>query len=113
MSSKNPCRREFSQFMSYHIFGNKNLMKHFAVIDHKRKTHKLRNYRTSSHPRLDWLTRTGLYLPVDLGKKLLINIRPFFKRSTHFSASLVSSSFTTPGASTGLIVPTFYFYVFE
>ena len=63
--------------MSHHVFGNENLVKHLAVMDHKRKADKLRDYRTSSRPGLDRVARAGSGLPVDLDKQLLINERSF------------------------------------
>ncbi len=69
--------------MSYHILGNKDLMKHLAIVDQKRKTDKLGNYRTSSCPCLNRLTRAGFCLLVDFDKQLIINIWSFFKRSSH------------------------------
>ncbi len=64
--------------MSDHIFGDKNLVKHLAVVDHERETDKLRDYRTPSCPGLDRLTRARSSLFVDLDEQLLINERSFF-----------------------------------
>jgi len=66
-----------------HILGDKDLMKHLAVVDQKRETDELGYYRTSSRPCFYWLTRTGFYLLVDLDKKFIINVWSFFKRSSH------------------------------
>ena len=71
--------------MPHHILGNKDLMKYLAVVDHKRKTYELRDYRTSSCPGLYRLTRAGGNLLVDLAKELVVNVWSFFKRSSHFS----------------------------
>ena len=84
MTLKCPCGREFSQLMPHHIFGNKNLMKYLAVVDQKRETYKLRNYRASSCPGLYWLTGAGSNMLIDLAKQLLINVWSFFKGSSHF-----------------------------
>ena len=64
--------------MPDHIFCDKNLVKHLAVMDHKRKANELRDYRTSSGPGLDRVARTFISLLVDLDEQLLINERPFF-----------------------------------
>jgi len=85
MPFKSPCWRKFAQLMSHHILGNKNLMKYFAVVDHKGKAHEFGNYGASSCPGFYRLTRAVTNLPVDLDKQLLINIRPLFKRSSHIS----------------------------
>jgi len=71
--------------MPNHILGNKYFMKHLAIVDHKRKTHELRDYRTSSCPGLYRFARTGGNLLVDLAKQLVVNVWSFFKRSSHFS----------------------------
>ncbi len=78
-----PCRREFAEFVSDHIFCYKDLMEHFPVVDEKRKAHKLRDYRTSSRPGLYWLAGAGINLLIDLDKQLLIDVRSFFQRSSH------------------------------
>jgi hypothetical protein len=83
MSLKHPCRRELTQFMPYHILGNKDFMKHFAIVNEKSKTDKLRDYRTSSRPGFNRLTRAGFRLSGDLDKQLIINVWSFFKRSSH------------------------------
>ena len=69
--------------MPDHILGYKNLMKQLPVVHHKRKAHKLRDYRASSRPSLDWLARAGLNLLIDLDEKLLINKWSFLQRSSH------------------------------
>ena len=74
---------KFAQLVSYHILGDKDLVKDFAVMDQKRETHEFRNYRASSCPGLDWLTRAGSTLFVDLDKQLLINVWSFFEGSSH------------------------------
>jgi hypothetical protein len=69
MALKYPGRREFTQLVSHHILGNKDLIKHFAVMDEKCKTYELGNYRTPSRPCLYRLTRTGFRLLVDFDKQ--------------------------------------------
>ena len=64
--------------MSHHVLGDENLVKHLAVMDHKRKADELRDYRTSSRPSLDRLARACGGLPVDLDKQLLVDERSFF-----------------------------------
>jgi len=91
MTFEHPCGRKLTQLVPHHVFGYKNLVKHFAVVNHKRKANELRDYGTSSRPGLDRLARARGSLPVDLNKQLLINKRSFFQRSSHFSC-LVSLS---------------------
>ena len=93
MTLKRPCGRKFAQLMSHHILGNKNLMKYFTVVDQKRETHELRNYRASSCPGLYWLTRAGSSSFVDLDKQLLVNVWSFFKRSSHLSYPVLRTFF--------------------
>ena len=64
--------------MSDHIFSDKNLVKHLAVVNHESEADKLRDYRTPSRPGLDRLTRAGGSLLVDLDEQLLIDERSFF-----------------------------------
>ena len=64
--------------MSHHIFGDKNLVKHLAVVDHKCEANELGDYRTPSCPGFDRLARARSTLPVDLDEQLLINKRSFF-----------------------------------
>ena len=78
MTLKCSGQRKLTQFMTNHIVGNKYLMEHFTVMDHKRKADELRDYRTSSSPGLDRLASTLGSLLVDLDEQLLINERPFF-----------------------------------
>ena len=116
MTFEYPCGRKLTQLVSHHVFGDKNLVKHLAVVDHKRKANELRDYRTSSRPGLDRLARADGVLPVDLGKQLLINERSFFQRSSHFSY-LVSLSLDAStqmrGEITWLIVFVVYSCAFE
>jgi len=69
--------------MSNHIIGYEDLMKYFTVMDQKRETDELRNYCASSRPGLYWFTRARLDLLIDLGEQFLVNVRPFFERSSH------------------------------
>jgi len=64
--------------MSHHIFGDKNLVKHFAVVHHECETDKFRDYRASSRPGLDRLARARGSLLIDLDEQLLIDERSFF-----------------------------------
>ena len=106
-----PGWREFAEFVPDHILCYEDLMEHLPVVDEKRKTHKLRDYRTSSRPGLYWLAGAGINLLIDLDKQLLVNERSFFQRSSHI---LILESF--PQASQALrspIVWPFCFFVFE
>jgi len=78
MTFEHPCERKLTQFVSDHIFGDKNLVKYFAVVDEKRKTDELWNYRAPSGPGFNRLARAGRSLFVDFDKQLLVNIRSFF-----------------------------------
>ncbi len=78
MALKHSCRRELAQFVSHHVFSDKHLVKHFAVMDKERKADELRHYRTSSRPCLYWLARAGGILFVDFYKNLLVNVWSFF-----------------------------------
>src|SRR4030042_942929 len=86
--------------MSDHILGNENLIKNLAIVDHKGKTNEFGNYRASSRPCFYRLTRADCNSLVDLGKKLFINIRPFFKRSSHSNSlnlkTLITNHIITP-----------------
>ena len=64
--------------MSHHIFGDKNLVKHLAIVDHKCEANELGDYRTPSCPGFDRLTRARSGLPVDLDEQLLVNVWSFF-----------------------------------
>ena len=88
---KGPCQRKFAEFVSYHVFGDKNLIEDFAVVHHKGKADEFGNYGASSRPGLYWVTRAGIYLFSDLVQQLLIYIWAFFKGSSHYHISYLAA----------------------
>ena len=80
-------RRKFTKFVPNHIFGDKDRIENFAVVNEKRVSNELGGDRGAARPSLDRLLHvTGIHF-VDLVENVLINKRTFFKRTTH---SLIS-----------------------
>jgi hypothetical protein len=90
--------------MTDHILGNENLIKNLAVVDHKGKTDEFGNYSAPSRPGFYRLMGAGFDSFVNLGKNLRVNIRPFFKRSSH-SIYLTFNNYTTNFLAFMLITP--------
>ena len=75
--------RKFTKFVPHHIFGDKDRIKNFAVVNEKRMPNELGRDRGSARPSLDrFLHVTGIHF-VNLVENVLINKRTFFKRTTH------------------------------
>src|ERR1041385_7976328 len=82
------CRRKFTEFVTHHIFQNKNVVKNFSVVHGERQTHKVRGDRAAPRPGLDRntviLTARGFYLL----EKSFVYEHTFFCGTAHFLLSL-------------------------
>ena len=92
--------RKFTKLVSNHVFGDKNRIKNFAVVNEERVANELWRDRRAARPGLDrFLHVTGIHF-VDLVENVLINKRTFFKRTTHsligfYSSELLLFRFST------------------
>jgi len=67
----------------HHVLSDKHLVKYLAVVYQKGKAYELRDDGTSSCPGFYWLPGTRTHLPADFSEQFLVNVGPFFKRSSH------------------------------
>ena len=88
MSAKSAGNAELAEFVSDHIFRDKDAVKHFAVVHHKGEPDKLRHDGAIARPCLDGVAAAGIMGPLDLPEQFLVYERAFFRASGHRSPYL-------------------------
>src|SRR6476661_7808255 len=79
-------RRELSELVPHHVLCHVQLDKHPAVVDGKRRTHKVGDDGTVARPGLDRVARAAAPGPLDLGKQPFVHVGTTFlnlARPTH------------------------------
>ena len=84
MSFKSPGWREFPQFMSNHIFCDKNRDKPFSIVHGNRRSYHFWNDRRSTGPSLYYLPLSSLSRQlIDPFQQFILDKRTLLQRSTH------------------------------
>lgn len=73
------CRRKFSQFMAYHVFGHKNWHEGFTIVHCDGFPHHGRDDHRRAAPGLDDLFTVALLCFFDLLQQRVMDVRTFFE----------------------------------
>jgi hypothetical protein len=93
VAAENPGWREFSQFVADHVFGDINGDESLTVVDGEVMADEIRGDHRLAAPGFDGLAvGSGGGDDIDLGEKLLIDVRAFLERAGHEIGALVGLS---------------------
>lgn len=83
MAVKGSRWREFSQFVSNHVFGHKHGDELLAVVNGQGDADEFGQYGGSSRPGLDYFAVARVFGPGYFLQKMTVNERPFLQRTRH------------------------------
>lgn len=88
MSGKPTGEREFTELVTYHVFGNENWSMDLSIVNSEGVSNEFWNDRTVASPSLDNGLLAALGELVGLFDELIIHIRTLLETSSHTSERL-------------------------